>query len=370
MLWAVLPLLLAVGCARSEGKEDQRAHRPQAVPVEVMQVEAKRVDYEVHATGSVEAFETVQITARVPGVVEKLAFQEGDEVVAGSLLAEIEPRRYELQYAAAKAALAGIEATRDEARRELERGERLVAEGVGMSADVDTWRTRVATSMANEAQARAQLGIAGLNLKDARIRAPIPGVIQSRRVETGQYVSVGTVLATLLQRDPLQLRFKVSESEAARLTLGAPVQFRVKDNETTFEAKLVFVAEAADSTTRMVSATAEITDPGAALRPGAFAEVTAKVGAAEAVIVVPEAAIRPSERGFLAHVVEGNAVRERTVNLGMRTPDGKVEVRSGLAVGESLVIRGNEGLSEGTAVQLSAPHSASPAATTTPTGTH
>lgn len=352
MHWAILTLLLAVACARSEGKEDPKARPPQAVPVEVIRVETRAVDYEIHAIGSVEAFETVQITARVPGVVEKVAFKEGDAVVAGSLLAEIEPRRYELQYAAAKASLAAIEATRDEARRELERGERLVAEGVGTSADVDNWRTRVATALANEAQARAQLGIAGLNLKDARLKAPIAGVIQTRNVETGQYVSVGTVLATVLQRDPLQLRFKVSEAEAARLTLGSQVRFRVKDNPKAFDAKLVFVAQGADTTTRMVSATAEVADPEGVLRPGAFAEVTVQVGSSDAVIVVPESAIRPSERGFLAHVVEGTQAHERTVTLGMRTPDGKVEVRSGLAAGEALVVRGNEGLEEGTQVRV------------------
>jgi membrane fusion protein (multidrug efflux system)/multidrug efflux system membrane fusion protein len=90
----------------------------------------------------------------------------------------------------------------------------------------------------------------------------------------------------------------------------------------------------------------------AGLRPGTFAEITVPVGQNGAALVVPQTAIRPSEKGFLAYVVEGAVARERVLTLGMRTADGLVEVRSGLSAGERLVVRGGEALRDGATVRL------------------
>jgi multidrug efflux system membrane fusion protein len=102
----------------------------------------------------------------------------------------------------------------------------------------------------------------------------------------------------------------------------------------------------------MVDVTAEIRQPSDRLRPGAFAEVTVPVGAAENAPVIPQTAVRPSERGFLAFVVERGLARERVLELGLRTPEGLVEVRSGLAPAESLVVRGAEALADGARVRV------------------
>jgi multidrug efflux pump subunit AcrA (membrane-fusion protein) len=103
----------------------------------------------------------------------------------------------------------------------------------------------------------------------------------------------------------------------------------------------------------MVDVTAEVNDERKEeLRPGAFAEVTVPIQSAKAA-VIPQTAVRPSERGFLAYVVgEGDVAAERVVTLGMRTADGLVEVKDGLAPGERLVIRGAEALRDGAAVRI------------------
>jgi multidrug efflux system membrane fusion protein len=205
--------------------------------------------------------------------------------------------------------------------------------------------------MAAESESRAALGVASLNLRDARLKAPLAGSIQSRSVQTGQYVQAGTVIATLIRRDPLLLRFKVAESEAARLALGMTAEFRVAGGASVHRAKITFVAASAEAASRMVPVVAEVADD-ASLRPGAFAEVTVPVGVNEAALAVPETAIRPSERGFIAFVVEGGVAHERIVELGLRTPTGLVEVVKGLRPGESLVVRGGEALREGAKVRI------------------
>ncbi|HEY3498501.1 MAG TPA: efflux RND transporter periplasmic adaptor subunit, partial [Polyangiaceae bacterium] len=217
--------------------------------------------------------------------------------------------------------------------------------------EVNNWQTKLATAQAQEAEARAALGVASLNLRDARMRAPISGSIQTRSVQTGQYVQPGTVIATLIRRDPLLLRFKVTEAEASRLALGMPVNFKVSGSPQAYAAKTTFIAGAAEAASRMVPVVAEVgEDP--ALRPGAFAEVKVPVGANDAALAVPETAIRPSERGFIAFVAEGAVAHERIVELGLRTPDGLVEVTKGLKAGEQLVVRGGEALKEGAKVKV------------------
>jgi len=346
------------GCRGEAPQSAQRTPRGEVrFPVELATVTERQVEYSVHAVGSVEAFERVEVTARVPGAIEQVRFAEGDVVTPSQVLVEIEPARYRLSVDAARATMGRAEAGLAEAEAGLARREAVNRRNPDLvrAEDVDAWRTRVRMAEADLAQARAALALAELNLRDALVRAPVAGIIQTRTAQTGQYVQAGTVLASLLRREPLLLRFQVPEQDAAALRPGIPARFRVRDTETPFRATITHVADAADSTTRMVEATARIDDPlRDELRPGAFAEVTVPVGDSASAPVIPQTAIRPSERGFLAFVVEGDQARERILTVGLRTADGQVEVRSGIRAGDRLVVRGAEALSDGAKVVESA----------------
>ncbi len=376
-----LALLAAAACwsAACGGKKGAEAGRPARevvrFPVEVATVDSRPVEYTVKAVGSVEAFEQVAVTARVAGVVERVRFQEGDAIRPETVLAEIEPERYRLAADSARAALAKAEAGAAEARNGLERRQAVNAKNPDLvrGEEVDAWRTRLASAQAEVAQATSALALAELNLRDAFVRAPVAGVVQTRTVETGQYAQPGAVLATLLRREPLLLRFRVPESEAAPLDVGRQARFRLRGSRGTTEgggtagvvgaaetplytATITLVGAAADPRDRMVSVIARIDDPSRQeLRPGAFAEVEVPVGGTVPRPVIPQTAIRPSDRGFLAFVVEEETARERVLELGLRTADGRVEVRSGLAAGERLVVRGAEALRDGAGVTLERP---------------
>ena len=326
-------------------------------PVEVAPVEARAVEYSVTAVGSVEAFERVEITARVPGAIERIHFAEGSVVGPGTLLAEIEPERYRLAVRSAQATLEKAQAGGAEARTGLERREAVNAKNPALvkEEDLDAWRTRVSTAKAEVAQARSAVDLAQLNLREAFVRAPAAGVIQTRNVQTGQYVQPGATLATLVRREPLLLRFQVPEQDAARLHPGMKARFNVRESKREYTASLTHVAASADSTSRMVAVTAHVDDPSRGeLRPGSFAQATVPVGSPEPAPVIPQTAVRPSERGFLAYVVEGDVARERELTLGQRTADGRVEVRSGIRPGEQLVVRGGEALRDGAKVRVAA----------------
>ena len=329
--------------------------KPLEFPVEVEAVSPRRVEYAVRAVGSIEAFEQVQVTARIAGAVDKLDFAEGDRVKAGQVLVEVEPRRFQIAVESAQAAVARTKAELAETQAALQRRQEANEKSPGLvkAEEIESMRARVAAQDAARAAAESQLHLAELNLRDAFVRAPIAGQIESRDVRTGQYVQPGTPVATLLRRDPLLVRFQVPELDAASLLREQKVRFSVRDEGQPLNAVITHVAQAADATSRMVMVTARVDDPRAGeLRPGAFAQVTVPIDAHDDAPVVVETAIRPSEKGFVAFVVTEGVAHERVLTLGLRTLDGKVEVKQGLEVGDLLVVRGAEALTDGAKVKL------------------
>lgn len=339
----------------SSGGKGARSRSLMAFPVEVEAVTAHPIIFTVNAVGSVEAFEKVQVTARVAGGVDSVLFSEGSFAKANQVLVEIETERYKLAVESARAAYEKAEAAQADAEAGVKRRETVVSQTPGLipTEEIETWRTKVRVAVSEVAEAKAALNQAELNLHDAYVHAPISGIIQTRTVQTGQYVQVGTVLATLVRRDPLLVRFKIPEHDAVRIKPGMKALFKVRDDPREYEAKIVHVAAAAEEATRLVEVTAEVRDPKEkALRPGSFAEITVPVGSEGSHPVVPQTAVRPSEQGFLAFVVSRGAASGRILTIGMRTADGQVEVLSGLSPGDSLVVRGGESLRDGAPIRI------------------
>jgi RND family efflux transporter MFP subunit len=351
--------LAAFGCSKSSAKPDPKkgpgGRGPASFPVEVMAAEARQVEYSVSAVGSVDAFEQVQVTARVAGAVEAVRFAEGDVVKKGAPLIEIEVQRYNLAVRSAQASVERARAARMDAESILSRREKGAAEGIATQEDLQTARTKVATATADVATAESALSLAQLNLRDAYVRAPIDGTIQTRTVTTGQYVQPGTVLATLVKRDPLLLRFQVPEHESAELKPKMVARFKVRGLDRELTAEISSVAQSADMTTRMVQVVGQVSAPPPELRPGAFAEVTVPIGAKRDAPVIPQTAVRPSERGFLSFVIQDGKAQERVLELGLRTTDGLVEVKKGVVPGDAVVVRGAEALSDGVSVRIVPP---------------
>jgi multidrug efflux system membrane fusion protein len=363
-----LALLAAPACRKSEApgspagvpakKGSPAAKSRIEYPVEASPVVTRSLIYTINAVGSVDAFEKVQVTSRVSGVVDRVLFAEGNLAAVDQILVEIEPERFKLAVDVAQAAYDKALASKADAEAGLKRRETVITQNPGLipGEELETWRTKVLLAASDVAQSLAALNQAKLNLHDAYVRAPFNGILQTRTVQTGQYVQVGMILATLVRRDPLLLRFSVPERSAAELHPGQTANFKVRDNEKEYASKIVHVAAAADEGTRMVAVTAEIRDTSdMALRPGAFAEITIPVSAPRTAPVIPQTAIRPSERGFIAYIVVDGLAVERTLSIGMRTADGQAEVLSGLAPGELLVVRGAEALRQDAPVRVMKP---------------
>ena len=337
-----------------------------AMAVDVLAVVSKQVDYVVTAPGTLDAFERVEVTARVSGAVDKVAFTEGQEVKKGDVLVVIDSERFQLAVNSAKAGLDKVQAAQKDNEAMVARRESASDQHPGLipGEELETYRTKILTAKADTAAAAESVKVAQLNLRDAFVRAPMAGVIQTRTVETGQYVNTGYLMATLLREDPLLLRFQVEPETAPRLKPGMPVTFTMREVQDTFTAKISLVAGAADPTTHTVPVTAQVETANKKywLRPGSFCEVTIDIGAKRDAPVIPRSATRATDHGYVVYVVENGAAVEKVVTLGMNTKDGWVEIRSGLTAGQLLVVRGVESVANGTKVNAKQVDSMDPAA--------
>jgi membrane fusion protein (multidrug efflux system) len=324
------------------------------VSVRSAPVTVQDVVYQVHSLGSLEAEEVMQVTAEVEGAVTEVHFNEGDRVSPATVLLMIDPERYRVQAEQAEASYRKSLADEHRSQDDYKRQEQLAKENLVPEADLIRARQEAERLAADAASAKAAWDIALQNVHRASVRPPRAGVINTRAVDTGQFVKSGTVLATLVDTSRLRLRFKVSEGESMKARVGDKVTFRVASlGETRFPAQIYHVSDVADASTRQVEILAWVKNPGV-LKPGFFAETELASSSRKSALVVPEGAVQASERGFIAYVVAGGRARLRSVALGLRTSTGVVEILSGLKAGESVVVEGSDRLADGIPVQEAA----------------
>jgi membrane fusion protein, multidrug efflux system len=359
LLFSLVILLSVSACTKPEANATPTKRARVSFPVEVTAVDVRDVTYSVYAVGSIHPFENISLISRVSGRVTAIHFQAGDAVDTKTVLVEIEPERYRLAVSSAEANLAKANALLAEATGALQRRVTANRDNPGLIAEeeVQLTQARLETMKSDVALAQSALSLAQLDLKDALVTSPLAGVLQNRLVQTGAFVQVGTVLATLQRREPLLVNFRVPTDDAMRMAIGQTIQFTVDESGQNYDAVIKYIAAGADQQTRLIEVTAHVNNPAQkALFPGSFARITIPLQTTKS-MVVPLSAIRPSEHGFLAYVVRDNGgeqrAHERVLQLGMRTADGQVEVRSGLTIGEQLVTRGTSALSDGVTVIIS-----------------
>ena len=359
---ALLVVLVAAGCGRTQSAA---ASRPKgaALSVRVAPVVNQEVVYRIKALGSLEAEEMIQVTAEVEGAVSEVRFHEGDRVTPQTVLLRIDPERFRLEAEQAEASYQQSLAEQARAEADLKRREELNQNQLVAAEELNRSRGETRRLRAAAEAAKANRDIAVQNMRKAEVRPPHPGVINTKTVETGQFVKTGVVLATLVDTRRLRLRFKISEAESLRAHEGDTVNFRVAPlGPRDFPAKIYHVGEVADPQTRQVEGMAWVQNPGE-LKPGFFAEVTLAGESRKEALVVPEGAVQASEQGFVTYVVEKGKARVRPIEIGLRTGTGVVEILSGVKGGETVVVEGSDRLTDGIDVQaVSAPGAGTPTA--------
>ncbi len=367
---------------------DQAAPKPvEPLPVRVTPASLRPVERFITVSGALFPKEQSPVSARVPGRLQRLPADLGSAVRAGDLLAEVDPRDFELRVLQSRGLLSqararlGLpldgeddqvnldatslvkqaEAVLSQARRERDRITELSKQGIASASDLEVTHAAftVAETRYSDAleeartraavlrQRRAEYELALRQLSDTRIIAPFDGIISERRASLGQHVEIGTPLLTLVQADPLRLRVEIPERDAPRVAIGQPVRLRLTGDTNLYHGTVRRLSPSLLEASRMLVVEADIPASGA-LRPGAFARAEIVVESALPVLTVPSDALVTFAGVERVFVLDSNKASERRVTTGDRG-SGWVEVITGVKEGER-VIRSPGGLVDGRAV--------------------
>ena len=316
-----------VPSAQSKKTLRVRAHR--VVPTQLTE--------RLATTGTVRANEEVEIVSEISGKISDIQFEEGTRVAAGQLLLKIDDSEL---VADRQRALYRVElAKRAEARQK-----QLLDDGVISSETYD-----VALGELNVL--RAELQLIEAQLLKTEIRAPFSGIIGLRWVSPGSYLSSQTRIASLTDLDPVKLDFTVPERYSALMKVGDEISFAVEGFDRAFPGTIYAVEPSVDETTRSLRVRARCPNNDGALIPGAFANVDLVLRSISSALTVPSIAVIPELGGKKVFVFEDGVAQPRTVESGIRSKSA-VQITSGLAEGDIVIISGLLQIQPGLAVEI------------------
>ena len=364
----LLVILLFVGVAIAAGAVLLSRPHPIAVRVATVSAEGGGVVSEagITANGYVVARTKASVSAKIPGQLEYLGVHEGSVVHKDEVIARIQSGDYQAALAAARAALGQYEAQLAQAQRDLERAKTLADQKVLAAADLENARTRVSVLEAQTNSARAQVQLAAVNLENTRVRAPFDGTVLNKDAEVGEIVapaSAGgaltrTAIVTMADLATLEVEVDVNEAYISQVRNGQPATITLDAYpDTSFRGRVRQVIPTADRQKATVLVKVSILDHDPRILPEMGAKVVFQresgetAAAAPRRVLAPAAAIVRSGASASVWIVENGRVARRPIQLG-RERDANVEVLSGLAGGESVVVDPPAALKDGARVRV------------------
>ncbi|WP_164738130.1 efflux RND transporter periplasmic adaptor subunit [Frigidibacter oleivorans] len=298
----------------------------------------------IEAVGTARAAQGVDLSVEASGVVREVLFEPNQQIEQGQQLVQIDDRSEQADLAAAIAA-------RDLSETELSRTRALEARGVSTADTLDT-------AEASAVEARAQVERINAALDQKRAVAPFSGTVGIPQIEAGEYVTPGTIYATLQDISRMRVDFALTEQDAAMVRIGTPVTVSSEVGDVTAQGRITGIEPQVDPASRLVDMRAEVDNPGAALTPGQFLRVRVQLPAEEGVIALPQTAVTSNLYGNSVWIVrdptaedEPMRVEQVFVRLGRRSDD-LIEIAEGVEAGDRVVNAGQNRLSGNAAVTI------------------
>jgi membrane fusion protein, multidrug efflux system len=385
-VWLLVFAAIGYGCyrlytfetAKSEAMAAKKggALRPNKIAVTAATARTGDMPVYLQGLGTVTAFNTVTVKTRIDGQLINVAFHEGQFVHEGDLLAEIDPRPYQVALDLAQGNLAKDNAALKDAQVNLERDRELYNDKIIAKQQLDTQVATVEGSRGSIVADQAAIDNAKLNLSYTRVTAPISGRVGLRLVDAGNMVHAadpnGLVIITQLQ--PIAVLFSIPEDQLPdvlrKLHQGAKLRTEAYDRDLTrklADGTLVTVDNQIDQTTGTSRLKAVFPNTDFALFPNQFVNVKLWLDTKRGATIVPAVAIQRGPAGTFVYVVQDdNTVATRQVKVGL-SEGNDVSIDAGLQAGDRVVVDGAEKLAEGMKVSIRQPGSSSNG--TTPGGT-
>ena len=345
-----LPLAAVAGCNRARSQ----TAAPQPPEVVVAESVRREITEFEEFTGRSEAVDTVDIRARVSGYLDKVHFKEGEEVRAGDLLFEIDPRPYHAEFTRAEAALFQTEAHLRRLDADFGRARHLLPKRAISQEEFDKMGGDRAEAEAAVGVAKASVEVAKLNLTFTKVYAPIAGRISRHLIDRGNLVKADdTLLTTIVSLDPMYAYFDIDERTLLKLRrLGGgtlkpvaekdmPIQLGLADEDDyPHLGKIDFVDNRVDANTGTLRVRGVFSNPDRILTPGLFVRIHVPISKPHFANLVPEKALGTDQGQKYLYVVNpANEVVYRRVRTGVQS-DGLRVVEDGVQPGERFIVSG------------------------------
>ncbi len=310
----------------------------------------------LEATGNTAPIKSVDLVARVQGVLQSINYQDGTPVKEGTTLFSIEPDTYKLKLEQAQAAEAGAQASAKQADADFKRQSDLVQRQVVSQATLDTSTSTRDNAQANLQQAQVNTKIATVNYGYPNVVAPFDGIVSAHLVSVGELVGVAspTQLATIVQLDPIYVNFSVNEQDVLRIRAEAkrrgmtpsdltqlPIEIGLQtESGYPHKGKLDYAAPTVNQSTGTLAVRGVLPNAERVLLPGYFVRVRVPIDQQQNALLVPDVALGSDQAGRYLLVVNGeNVVEQRKVQAGPLEGDLRV-IESGLKPDDRVVIAG------------------------------
>lgn len=373
---AIVAVALASVAASVESRHTNRSVTPAeraeaAVPVTAAVVTEKDVPIVIHALGTVQSIETVNVQSRVNGQIMQAFFTQGQKVKKGDPLFLVDTRPYQAALDQAQAQLEHDEALLAEARTDLARYQKLLKENSIASQQAEDQQYVVQQDEATVKLDQANVENAELNLAYCHIDAPAAGLVGARMVDPGNYVQAGagTTLVTITQLSPIYVTFPIpqrelSEVRAAQAKAPLDVQALTQSGSKMLgEGKLSFINNQVQATTDTDTLYATFPNPDEALWPGEFVTVNLILGVRHDALTAPLDTVMSGPNGSYVYTLSPDNVAHRVPVLVVDRQNGLVVFSKGVNAGERVVVNGQYNLADNVKVAIEQPAaSAKPAA--------
>lgn len=353
--WAVvMAILLAAGVSLNIGckKQEQKAVKEKAVNVRVLAAESRSLRPFVESIGTLNAYEVVNVSSELDGILQSIGVDEGSSVTRNQLIAVIKDTDYRLAAEQAGAIMKQAEAALANAKQEYQRKEALYREELVTKQQFDDVVARLAVAQGDVARAKAGLEMAGEKLTKVKIFAPMAGSVKEKKVTAGDYIRNGTFLISIIRTDLLKLNFSVSEKDVGNIRADQDVLFTVDAYPgREFRGRVKTIYPNLEEKTRSLQVEAVVANADGRLKPGLFCRVTLYTGPARNTVVVPINALLYDNSTTKIFVVEGDRAKERKVKIGRKYGEF-VEIVEGTKDKEIVVTVGQNNLMEGVLVNV------------------
>lgn len=344
-------------------------------PVQVATADVQNIPRYLSGLGTVTAANTVTVRNRVDGQIMAIHFTEGQEVNAGDLLVEIDPRPYQVQLTQAEGQLLNMQATLSNAKRDLSRYQKLIKTNMVSQQQLDTQQALVKQSEGSLKAAQGAVDSANLQLTYSKVTAPISGRVGLKLVDVGNYVSSGdsTGLVVITQTHPIDVLFALPETDLRAIlpayNQGKSLSVEAWDRgnkQLITTGTLLSLDNQIDTATGTIKLKARFTNQDNQLFPNQFVNAKIKVDTLDNAIVIPAAAIQTgNNENFVWMIDSDNKVSKQAVTVGLRSGESVV-VTQGIEAGQRVVTDGVDRLKQDMQVEVVTPQSLSAPQTKAP----